>query len=132
MAVKKETLGYLIQVFDQFRAFDPTMHIPTALVFLRVAMKPGIKKADIEKELSLSASSATRHILMLTKEGDKARTNNPGFDLVYTDTDPMDSRAKRVFLTKKGATLAQSLLNILELHDGRSRKEGVDASKTTG
>lgn len=119
MAVKKETLGYLIQVFDQFRQFDAAMHLPTALVFLRVAMKPGIKKTEIEKELSLSSSAAHRHIAMLTKEGDKARTNNPGFDLVFMDSDPMDSRQKRVFLTKKGATLAQSLLNILELTHAR-------------
>jgi DNA-binding MarR family transcriptional regulator len=122
MAIKKESLGYLLQVFDQFRAFDPTMHLPTALVFLRVAMKPGIRKTEIEKELSLSSSAAHRHIAMLTKEGDTGRTDNPGFDLVFMDADPLDSRAKRVFLTKKGAALAQSLLNILELYNADKTK----------
>jgi len=59
MAIRKEALGYLIQAFNQFRALNNSMHVPTALVFMQVAMRPGTKKPEIQKRLSLSTSEAS-------------------------------------------------------------------------
>jgi len=111
MAIRKEVLGYLIQAFNRFRALNNSMHVPTAVVFMQVAMRPGIRKPEIQKGLGLSTSACSRHIRMLTKEGDKSGTGNDGFGLVWTESDPEDARQKRVWLTPDGVSLAQSLLN---------------------
>lgn len=108
------TLSYMTQGLELFTQYDPTMHIPTALVFLTVASKPGIRKADLERLLDLSHSSGSRHVLVLTKDGDQTRLGKPGHDLIFTDTDPLDSRSKRCHLTKKGGLLKQRLISTLK------------------
>jgi len=107
------TLSYLSQALELFTAFDNAMHLPTALVFVTVAVEPGIKKSELEKRLGLSTSASSRHIMMLTKQGDKVRLGHSGHDLVFSETDPLDNRNKRVFLTKKGAALRDHLYLIL-------------------
>lgn len=104
----------MAQGLELFLQFDPTMHIPTALVFLTVANKPGIRKAEIEKMLNLSTSSGSRHVLVMTKKGDFTRLNKPGHDLIFTDADPLDSRSLRCHLTKKGAALRDRLITTMK------------------
>ncbi len=108
------TLSYMAQGLELFLQFDPTMHIPTALVFLTVATSPGIKKTELERRLNLSNSAGSRHILMMTKKGDVARLNHAGHDLIFTDQDPLDSRSHRVHLTKKGAALRDRIIATLK------------------
>jgi DNA-binding MarR family transcriptional regulator len=102
-------LNKLMQALNQFCSLNHTMHVPTALVFMQVAMQPGIKKPNIQRSLGLSTSACSRHIRMLTKEG-YSGANASGFGLVWTESDPQDARQKRVWLTLEGVALAQSLL----------------------
>ena len=102
-------LNKLIEALNQFCSLNHTMHVPTALVFMQVAIQPGIRKPTIQRRLGLSASACSRHIRMLTKDG-YSGTAASGFDLVWTDLDPQDARQKRVWLTTDGVALAQSLL----------------------
>jgi DNA-binding MarR family transcriptional regulator len=101
-------LNKLIEALNQFCSLNHTMHVPTALVFLQVAMRPGINKPVIQRTLGLSTSACSRHIRMLTKEG-YSGTGTSGFGLVWTESDPQDARQKRVWLTPVGVALAQSL-----------------------
>jgi DNA-binding MarR family transcriptional regulator len=108
------SLSFLIQGLELFLQFDPTMHINTALVFLTVAINPGIRKTDIERRLKLSNSAGSRHILMMTRKGDVSRLDRPGHDLISTDTDPLDSRSLRCHLTKKGVALRDRIIATLK------------------
>lgn len=107
-------LAYMAKGLELFLQYDPTMHIPTALVFLTVAIKPGIRKAEIERMLNLSTSAGSRHIMVMTKRGDFTRLSKPGHDLIFTDQDPIDSRSLRCHLTKKGLALRASMIATLE------------------
>jgi DNA-binding MarR family transcriptional regulator len=107
--MSREALESLIQALSQFRALNSSMPVPTALVFMQVAIWPGIEKPNIQRKLGLSTSACSRHIRLLTREGYPG-SGNGGFGLVWTDSDPEDARQKRVWLTPEGMSLAQSLL----------------------
>jgi DNA-binding MarR family transcriptional regulator len=111
-AVSGEILNKLMLALNQFCELNHTMHVPTAMVFMQVAMQPGIGKPSIQRRLRLSTSACSRHIRMLTREG-VSGTGNCGFGLVWTESDPEDARQKRVWLTPEGVSLAQSLYDYL-------------------
>jgi DNA-binding MarR family transcriptional regulator len=115
VAIQIEGLEQVIQALKELRALCNSMHLPTILVFMQVAMQPGIQKPYIQRKLGLSTSACSRHIAILTHEG-YTRKKRAGFGLVWTDFDPDDSRQKRVWLTPKGASLVESaqrsLLNL--------------------
>ncbi|MBC8036078.1 MAG: winged helix-turn-helix transcriptional regulator [Rhizobiales bacterium] len=110
----KATLTYLAKALELFGVYDGAMHLPTILVFLTVANEPGIKKTELERRLGLSNSACSRHVMMLTKKGDFARLGHVGHDLVFSETDPLDSRNKRVRLTKRGDALRDHLALVLK------------------
>jgi DNA-binding MarR family transcriptional regulator len=109
--LKTKPLELLMLPLEQLRDQDPAMEVPTALVFMRVALEPGIKKTEIERQLKLTRSAAHRHIALLTREGDISRrgAHTRGLGLVMRKPDPNDGRAKRLYLTRKGQVFAQSL-----------------------
>lgn len=61
------TLAHMAQGLELFLQYDPTMHINTALVFITVAISPGIRKTYIEP---LDSRSLRVH---LTKKGGALR-----------------------------------------------------------
>jgi len=97
------------------RRIDPSdsMAAATVLVFLYVMQYPDSTIKDLEKVTELSRSGTSRHILILTERGDRAR-NRPGLGLVETYEDAQDSRVKRVKLTLKGKRLQQDINKIME------------------
>jgi DNA-binding MarR family transcriptional regulator len=113
--LKNKPLQALVQPFEQLRSQDSAMEVPTALVFIHVALQPGIKKTEIERQLNLTRSAAHRHIALLTQEGDVSRrgVDTRGLGLVVRKPDPKDGRAKRLYLTRKGEAFAQSLVDIV-------------------
>jgi DNA-binding MarR family transcriptional regulator len=101
-----------MQPLEQLLDQDPAMEVPTALVFIHVALHSGIRKAQIERQLNLTRSAAHRHVALLTEVGDSRRsTRTRGLGLVRSRPDPKDGRAKRLYLTRKGRAFAQSLIS---------------------
>jgi DNA-binding MarR family transcriptional regulator len=110
--LNQKPLEFLMQPLEQLLGQDPTMEVPTALVFIHVALHSGIRKTQIERQLNLTRSAAHRHVALLTEEGDgRRRRQTRGLGLVLSKPDPKDGRAKRLYLTRKGRAFAQSLIS---------------------
>lgn len=97
------------------RKVDPSdsINASTILMLLYVMQYPDSTIKKLEQVSELGRSAASRHILILTERGDRARSR-PGLGLVETYEDNMDSRVKRVKLTAKGQRLATDILKIME------------------
>ena len=108
-------LASLVPSLEQLRGQDSAMEVATALVFIRIALQPGIKKTEIERQLNFTRSAAHRHIALLTVEGDVSRRgpHTCGLGLVFSRPDPEDARAKRLYLTIKGEEFARSLMKLV-------------------
>jgi DNA-binding MarR family transcriptional regulator len=100
---------------EMIRRLDPSDQLSsmTVLILLYVMQYPGSSIKQIEKLAEVTKSAASRHILILTERGDRARAR-PGLGLVDTYEDNEDSRIKRVRLTEKGKRLANDILKIME------------------
>lgn len=85
----------------------------TVLILLYVMQYPDSTVKEIEKLAEVTKSAASRHILILTERGDRARAR-PGLGLVEHYEDNIDARVKRVRLTPKGKRLAADIGKIME------------------
>lgn len=85
----------------------------TVLILLYVMQYPDSTVKEIEKLADVTKSAASRHILILTERGDRARAR-PGLGLVEHYEDNIDARVKRVRLTPKGQRLANDISKIME------------------
>lgn len=97
------------------RKVDPSdsLSASTILMLLYVMQYPDSTIKKLEQVSELKRSAASRHILILTDRGDRAR-GRPGLGLVTTYEDAQDSRVKRVKLTPKGEQLARDIAKIME------------------
>lgn len=114
MGAKPSFMKAILPV-EMIRRLDPSDQLSsmTVLILLYVMQYPGSSIKQIEKLAEVTKSAASRHILILTERGDRARAR-PGLGLVDTYEDNEDSRIKRVRLTEKGKRLANDILKIME------------------
>lgn len=100
---------------ELIRRLDPSdsLSASTVLMLLYVMQYPDSTVKKLEQVTGLSRSSASRHVLVLTERGDRARSR-PGLGLVTTYEDAVDARVKRVKLTPKGQKLASDIAKIME------------------
>ncbi|MCA3560532.1 MAG: winged helix-turn-helix transcriptional regulator [Aestuariivirga sp.] len=112
-----DTRSYMkaILPIELVRKIDPSdsLSASTVLMLLYVMQYPDSTIKKLEQVTELRRSSASRHILILTERGDRARAR-PGLGLVTTYEDAQDSRVKRVKLTAKGQRLANDIAKIME------------------
>ena len=115
MAGAKRSFMKALLPIEMIRKMDPSEQLSsmTVLILLYVMQYPDSTIKQIEKLAEVTKSAASRHILILTERGDRARAR-PGLGLVETYEDQQDSRIKRVKLTTKGERLAADILKIME------------------
>ena len=82
-------------------------------MLLYIMQYPDSTIKKLEQVTEMTRSSASRHILVLTERGDKARSR-VGLGLVTTYEDEEDARVKRVKLTSKGERLLADITKIME------------------
>ena len=99
----------VMRVIQEFRRHDPELQTQACQAFLIVAGQEGITIRELALLLGMSGATASRNVAML---GEKHRAGGPGLGLVVPRPDPADSRMKRVHLTPKGRTLAETLIAI--------------------
>lgn len=112
---KSASLMKAILPIELIRRMDPSdsLSASTILILLYVMQYPDSSIKKLEQLAEMSRSSASRHILILTEKGDRARAR-PGLGLVTTYEDPMDARVKRVKLSSKGERLHADITKIME------------------
>ena len=99
----------LSQVYNSMKVLtdeiDRDLPITVPLIFLRVAMagSEGIDHGQMQRELKLSSSSATRGVQTLGKV--HYLKEREGLDLVERAFDPQDNRRRILRLTSKGEKL---------------------------
>lgn len=100
-----------IKVFEEFRKLDPEMQMQTALIFLLIANNEGCSIGDLERWTGLTSASCSRNVAALS---DIHRKGRPGHNLIVAKVDPNDRRQRNLFLTVKGKTV---LNNVMERFD---------------
>jgi DNA-binding MarR family transcriptional regulator len=100
---------------EMIRKMDPSEQLSsvTVLILLYVMQYPDRTIKELEKMTEVKKSATSRHVMILTERGDRAR-KRLGMGLVDTHEDAQDSRIKRVKLTQKGERLAADILKIME------------------
>ena len=113
--IKAPSLMKALLPLELVRRLDPSdsLSASTVLMALYVMQYPDSTIKQLEKLAEMSRSSTSRHILILTERGDRARAR-PGLGLVSTYEDAQDSRIKRVKLTAKGERLRSDIVKIME------------------
>lgn len=112
---KSASLMKTILPIELIRRMDPSdsLSASTVLMLLYVMQYPDSTIKKLEQVTEMTRSSASRHILVLTERGDKARAR-AGLGLVTTYEDAQDARVKRVKLTPKGERLLADISKIME------------------
>lgn len=97
------------------RRLDPSdsMSISTVLMLLYVMQYPDSTIKELERATGMSKSATSRHLLILTERGDRARSR-PGLGLITTYEDEQDARVKRAKLTPKGVKLQSDIDKVME------------------
>ena len=115
MGLAKRSYMKAILPIELVKRLDPSdsLGVNTVLMLLYTMQYPGSTIKEFERVSGMSKSSASRHILILTERGDRAR-ERPGLGLVMTFEDPHDARAKRVKLTPKGEKLKAEIDKVME------------------
>ncbi|CAB5156080.1 MarR Transcriptional regulators [uncultured Caudovirales phage] len=115
MAGAKHSLMKTILPIELIRRLDPSdsLSASTVLMLLYIMQYPDSTIKKLEQVTEMTRSSASRHILVLTERGDKARAR-VGLGLVSTYEDAEDARVKRVKLTSKGERLLADITKIME------------------
>jgi DNA-binding MarR family transcriptional regulator len=99
-----------ISALEAFRQLDPEMPAQTVLTFLTVATNPGIGMSKLAEKLGIAMSSTSRNVFVLSrfKQG-----QTPGHDLISSEMDPDNRRAKILTLTPKGERFYAHLQRIM-------------------
>jgi DNA-binding MarR family transcriptional regulator len=95
-----------------FSNVNPTMPIQVATTFLIVAMNEGSSLVDIQKYSGFRQSTISRHLMDL---GARNRKREPGFGLIEVRPDSVDLRRNEYYLTPKGKSLINQLVDILRV-----------------
>ena len=102
----------MARAVEQFRKLQPDAPVLRVIVFMTVALKPGITMREMEKGLKISQTTMSRHVAVLGTAGFKdpmTGTRQEGWGLLEAMRDPEDYRQKRLWLRPKGRKLAKQM-----------------------
>ncbi len=99
-------LNNISDAVEMMREIHPDMTLNQVMVFLTVAVRPGVTQREIMETLGVADSSASRIVAILSDYGN--RGTGP-FKLIELVEDKRDRRNKLLHLTKKGQSLASKL-----------------------
>lgn len=89
---------------------DPRMEVTGIQIFLIAALNEGASFQEIKKSSGLTRSSTSRWLLYWgTGSYSHNSIRRAGQGYLKTESDPMDNRVKRVYLTEKGQSLVRQL-----------------------
>jgi DNA-binding MarR family transcriptional regulator len=109
-AITTSDIDKLLRTIGTFRSLDPDIPSQTIATFLVAMDHEGETISQLRDRLGMTTASASRNIAYLT---DWHRLKRPGLNLLTADTDPMNRRTRRVFLTVKGRQLAKTVRDIM-------------------
>jgi DNA-binding MarR family transcriptional regulator len=94
----------LVQIFEASAALQTFVTVDMMLMFSAIARanerRKGIHMKEIETLLGINSTNCSRILQSIGKRHKKDR--RPGLDLVFTQPDQDDVRARLVFVTPKG------------------------------
>jgi DNA-binding MarR family transcriptional regulator len=105
------TIRRAIELISAFREISPGMPTGYVAAFLAVAHEPGHGVTKYAKDLDVIVPVASRTLLEI---GKKARTGGPGYGLVDSVQASEDLRAWAYYLTPKGVTLLDRVLEVMD------------------
>ena len=108
----RNTLLGMASAVEQFRRYQPDAPVSRVIVFLTVALKPGITMREVEKGLKVSQTTMSRHVAILGTAGFRdpmTGKRERGWGLLEAMRDPEDYRQKRLWLRPKGRKLAKQM-----------------------
>ena len=115
--LSKSSSGKLLELANFLQTMGPLVTIQAFQSFVVIARandeKSGLKMTELGNRLGLASASRTNIVNALSVK--RAGNNKlPGLDLVATETDPEDLRAKVIILTPKGKRFWATLKQILD------------------
>jgi DNA-binding MarR family transcriptional regulator len=105
---------------------DARMEIAGMQIFLVAALNEGASYQEIQKHSHVTRSSTSRWLLYWgTGPYSHNSVRRVGQGYLRTESDPMDNRIKRVYLTEKGRGLVRQLLALETKHQPARVKDGT-------
>lgn len=100
----------LLRVTEKCRELATNMEAQTLQCLLLVAVKPGIRQAELVELVGLAPSSVSRNVAMLSEI---FRPGIPGLGLVHSYIDPNNRRNRIIELTEKGKAFLREIEQII-------------------
>lgn len=117
-APEAPTLHQASRILSEFQAYNRSMTIETANVFLMVAVNEGLRLTDYCAMTGLAKSTLSRILLDLSayrrdQSEDAEEGRKEAYGLLVTKDDPNELRSKFYFLTPKGQAFRDRILGIM-------------------
>ncbi len=110
MTENVEEVSRMIRALSKFKRLNDTMPLQYVLTFLAVARDEGLGVTDYAKQLNVNVTTMSRHLLDI---GERNRNMEPGWGLVTYRPNPFELRKHQYYLTPKGRSLLDSVMNEL-------------------
>lgn len=108
--VSDEELLPLLEVMEEFRALKAEVPAQAMVAFLYVATHNPCLMTDIQRDLKMHSSSASRNTAMFSEID---RLGKPGPNLVKKERDPLNATRSIISLTARGERFALTLKRII-------------------
>jgi DNA-binding MarR family transcriptional regulator len=106
-------LRHIFEAFEVIREDYPQIPLQTMATFFAIALNEGLGVTDLEKQLSMPLSSASRNAAVLSDRPRRGqRGTEPGLGLIQYQADPKDFRRDRLHLTKRGRALTNRIADV--------------------
>lgn len=124
---EKQLLARVIEEVDLFHTDFQWMTLQTVMGFMLIAMHDGLRIDQLMDMMDIKQSHASRLVKRLGPG--KGYLADDGYNLVYTEPDPEDTRRKTLWLTPQGHTFKYKLLDHLGGIDARySQRKAPEAA----
>lgn len=108
--VSDEDLLPLLEVMEEFRALKAEVPAQAIVAFLYVAAHNPCLLTDLQRDLKMHSSSASRNTDMFSEVD---RLGKPGPNLIKKEPDPLNATRSVISLTARGERFALTLKRIL-------------------
>lgn len=108
--VTDEELLTLLEVMEEFRALKAEVPAQAIVTFLYVATHNPCMQSQLQKDLKMHSSSASRNTDMFS---DIDRLGKPGPNLIKKEPDPLNATRAVISLTPRGERFALTIKRIL-------------------
>lgn len=108
--VSDEELLPLLEVMEEFRALKAEVPAQAIVAFLYVASHNPCLLTDLQRDLKMHSSSASRNTDMFS---DVDRLGKPGPNLIKKEPDPLNATRSVISLTARGERFALTIKRIL-------------------